>query len=127
MHETGKGAGAAPDLPVLLTDIFRRGENLLFSSLFHPSSRYVNVGQSDKEVSILLRALPETKGESLPPVDGDGDGAAAYRQDDCAAAALYFVPRGSPIYPENLQVKCGGEQPVCNRCASRQDDCLYKL
>ena len=29
----------------------------------HLPTRYVNVGQNDKEVSILLRALPETKGE----------------------------------------------------------------
>uniref|UniRef100_A0A8H7N845 Zn(2)-C6 fungal-type domain-containing protein n=1 Tax=Bionectria ochroleuca TaxID=29856 RepID=A0A8H7N845_BIOOC len=25
------------------------------------------------------------------------------------------------------KVKCGGEQPVCNRCASRQEECVYKL
>merc|ERR1712000_228716 len=25
------------------------------------------------------------------------------------------------------KVKCGGEQPVCNRCASRKDECVYKL
>ncbi|KAI6782352.1 Nitrogen assimilation transcription factor nit-like protein [Emericellopsis cladophorae] len=25
------------------------------------------------------------------------------------------------------KVKCGGEQPVCNRCASRRDECVYKL
>jgi hypothetical protein len=26
-----------------------------------------------------------------------------------------------------LQVKCGGEQPVCKRCAARSDDCVYRL
>ncbi|CAM1504757.1 Fc.00g023480.m01.CDS01 [Cosmosporella sp. VM-42] len=25
------------------------------------------------------------------------------------------------------KVKCGGEQPICNRCAARNDDCVYKL
>ncbi|RKL13959.1 hypothetical protein BFJ68_g6776 [Fusarium oxysporum] len=25
------------------------------------------------------------------------------------------------------KVKCGGEQPICNRCAARSDDCIYKL
>ncbi|KAI5467521.1 fungal-specific transcription factor domain-containing protein [Mariannaea sp. PMI_226] len=25
------------------------------------------------------------------------------------------------------KVKCGGEQPICNRCAARKDDCIYKL
>ncbi|KAM5355282.1 hypothetical protein ACJ41O_001928 [Fusarium nematophilum] len=25
------------------------------------------------------------------------------------------------------KVKCGGEQPICNRCAARNDDCIYKL
>ncbi|GJN70202.1 hypothetical protein PLICBS_004255 [Purpureocillium lilacinum] len=25
------------------------------------------------------------------------------------------------------KVKCGGEQPVCHRCAARNDDCVYKL
>lgn len=25
------------------------------------------------------------------------------------------------------QVKCGGEQPVCQRCAARNDECIYKL
>ncbi|ODA79411.1 hypothetical protein RJ55_05004 [Drechmeria coniospora] len=25
------------------------------------------------------------------------------------------------------KVKCGGEQPACNRCVAREDDCLYKL
>ncbi|RNJ58569.1 hypothetical protein D7B24_004438 [Verticillium nonalfalfae] len=26
-----------------------------------------------------------------------------------------------------LAVKCGGEQPTCNRCAARLEDCVYKL
>ncbi|KAM0217778.1 hypothetical protein ACHAPA_001352 [Fusarium lateritium] len=25
------------------------------------------------------------------------------------------------------KVKCGGEQPICNRCAARADECIYKL
>ncbi|KAF6829546.1 C6 transcription factor [Colletotrichum musicola] len=25
------------------------------------------------------------------------------------------------------KVKCGGEQPTCNRCAARADECVYKL
>ncbi|OAQ78182.1 fungal specific transcription factor [Purpureocillium lilacinum] len=25
------------------------------------------------------------------------------------------------------KVKCGGEQPVCHRCAARNGDCVYKL
>ncbi|KHN93974.1 Zn(2)-C6 fungal-type DNA-binding domain protein [Metarhizium album ARSEF 1941] len=25
------------------------------------------------------------------------------------------------------KVKCGGEQPICQRCAARNDDCVYKL
>lgn len=25
------------------------------------------------------------------------------------------------------KVKCGGEQPICNRCSARKDDCVYKL
>lgn len=25
------------------------------------------------------------------------------------------------------KVKCGGEQPTCNRCAARLDECVYKL
>ncbi|KFA72321.1 hypothetical protein S40288_02474 [Stachybotrys chartarum IBT 40288] len=25
------------------------------------------------------------------------------------------------------KVKCGGEQPICKRCAARKDDCVYRL
>ncbi|KAI8297563.1 Nitrogen assimilation transcription factor nit-4 [Colletotrichum sp. SAR11_59] len=29
--------------------------------------------------------------------------------------------------PGGPAVKCGGEQPTCNRCAARADECVYKL
>lgn len=60
----------APTPKYLRTSSVAGMESPLFFFPHHLRTRYVHVGQSDKEVSILLRALPETKGEMRHPPRG---------------------------------------------------------
>lgn len=72
---------------------------------------HVVVGQSHQEERLLVRAMPETQGLCSPRRP-------RRRQERPR------VPTELTIVP---QVKCGGEQPVCKRCATRNDECVYKL